>query len=183
MKLSILEDGVTHINVYSKGRTELGKKLSNFYCFPINMGLDGTFYSIEAYWYYLRIKQVLDETLKRDPTMIYLPSWEVHLEELSRLSGYKAKDLGRDLLKQLPPSVHTEPPEEFKAKIKEAIRVKLETLPGLKEELIATNDLPILHYYWFGYNPENVRIVAPKDVAWITEYIVKLRKEFQEGAL
>lgn len=30
MQYSPIDDGVTHINVYSKGRTKLGRDLSNF---------------------------------------------------------------------------------------------------------------------------------------------------------
>lgn len=46
------EDGITHINVYSKGVTEMGRWLSNFSYCPIE--IDGVvFNSVEAYWYFL----------------------------------------------------------------------------------------------------------------------------------
>lgn len=46
-------DGVTHINVYSKGVTSLGRALSNFARTPFT--LDGvSFASVEAYWYWVK---------------------------------------------------------------------------------------------------------------------------------
>lgn len=47
------EDGITHINVGSQAKTELGKMLSNPYRSKFTLKEDGEFYSIEAYWYYL----------------------------------------------------------------------------------------------------------------------------------
>ena len=44
-------DGMTHINVYSKGKTEIGRWLSNFAYSPIDLGNEGYFSSIEGYWY------------------------------------------------------------------------------------------------------------------------------------
>ncbi len=47
------KDGIEFINVYSKGKTSLGKKLSNFAYSPIKLKDDGNFKSIEGYWYWL----------------------------------------------------------------------------------------------------------------------------------
>ena len=44
-------DGVTHINVYSKGRTETGRLLSNFAPTPFKFA-GMRFASVEGYWYY-----------------------------------------------------------------------------------------------------------------------------------
>ena len=54
------EDGITHINIYSKGQTELGKMLSNFAKFPIQT-VDGNFMSVEGYWYFLSIDEKFSE--------------------------------------------------------------------------------------------------------------------------
>jgi hypothetical protein len=43
------DDGITHINIYSKGKTELGRWLSNFTYHPIETE-DGKFDSVEGYW-------------------------------------------------------------------------------------------------------------------------------------
>jgi len=47
------DDGYTHINVYSRGRTELGRFLSNFAHTPVKTP-DGDFESLEGYWYWLK---------------------------------------------------------------------------------------------------------------------------------
>jgi len=43
-----MSDGVTHINIYSKGKTSLDRALSNFAHTPIET-VDGKFASIEGY--------------------------------------------------------------------------------------------------------------------------------------
>ena len=49
------KDGQSHINIYSKGETELGRYLSNFSYSPFE--IDGlSFASVEAYWYWLSRK-------------------------------------------------------------------------------------------------------------------------------
>ena len=69
-------DGVDHINVYSQGKTQLGRNLSNFSRFPICTD-DGNFYSIEGYWYWLLTKD----------------------DSLRKMWGFKAKAHGREMLK------------------------------------------------------------------------------------
>ena len=46
-------DGITHINVYSRAKTDLGKFLSNFAHTPVETP-DGKFQSLEGYWYWLK---------------------------------------------------------------------------------------------------------------------------------
>lgn len=46
------EDGKDHINVFSKGTTLLGRKLSNFARTPFILPLAGRFESVEAFWYW-----------------------------------------------------------------------------------------------------------------------------------
>lgn len=66
------EDGVTHINIYSQGKTELGRMLSNFYKCRIDTK-DGVFNSVEGYWYWLGIEDCKEK------------------DALKTLSGYQAK--------------------------------------------------------------------------------------------
>jgi hypothetical protein len=68
------EDGIGHINVYSKAKTKLGRELSNFSFSPFTHPEDGKFNSIEGYWYWLGCKQ----------------------EKLRKVWGYAAKRLGRE---------------------------------------------------------------------------------------
>lgn len=91
------EDGITHINIYSKGKTELGRWLSNFTYCPMETE-NGAFNSIEGYWYWLN-------TL-HDP--------------LRSLHGFKAKKIGKEQEK-----LRELPEELFREKIKNALDVKL----------------------------------------------------------
>ncbi len=69
------EDGITHINIYSKGKTELGRLMSNFALSPFSVPQHGEFKSIEGYWYWLSTGD----------------------ESLRDLYGYEAKKAGRKL--------------------------------------------------------------------------------------
>ena len=94
-------DGVHHINVYSKGKTEIGRWLSNFSYSPIQTK-NGNFKSIEGYWYWIT-------TLN---------------DRLRELHGFPAKKLGKESEKILEVS-----DEIFKQKIKDAIDIKLKINP------------------------------------------------------
>lgn len=116
------EDGVKHINVYSKGKTKLGKFLSNFHKTVFKHPEDGQFASVEAYWYWLSTK---DDTLRG-------------------LYGYHAKARGRELGGK--DWIDT---DEFKRKIKMAIRHKLHADIEMRAEFKAST-LPFMHYYVYG---------------------------------
>jgi len=47
-------DGVTHINIYSKGKTKLGRLLTNFAHTPFTHAEYGQFASVEGFWYWIR---------------------------------------------------------------------------------------------------------------------------------
>ena len=91
-------DGVDHINIYSKGKTMLGRKLSNF-CYMPFICEDGWFASIEAYWFWLG----------------------THNEDLRPMYGFQAKKFGGSLPK-------TVEDELFQNKIKKAMRIKAQIL-------------------------------------------------------
>jgi hypothetical protein len=59
MKSSIdsKQDGINHINIYSKGKTELGRLLTNFARTPIETPF-GHFESGEGYWFWLRASKL-----------------------------------------------------------------------------------------------------------------------------
>lgn len=116
-------DGTDHINVYSKGRTELGRFLSNFAYSPVNTQ-DGPFNSIEGYWYWLSCDHP-----DRD--------------KLRELHGFGAKKLGRELRGK-----DWNTSESFKSKITRAIELKVRGNEHMME-LFAGNELPLAHYYVF----------------------------------
>lgn len=116
-------DGVTHINVYSKGATKLGVALSNFAHTPIELPDDGRFECIEGYWYWLSTKD----------------------DALRRLIGWHAKAYGRKIRA---PEQATRS-NEFKQAIVRALHAKMQQHPYLKLWIQAT-ELPLLHYYVYS---------------------------------
>lgn len=149
MKLRPEDDGVTHINVYSKGRTDLGRWLSNFQEAPFVIYDDGKFASIEGYWYWLATGGTFD--ILRD------------------LSGHRAKETGKLLLKGR--GVKKEVSEEtFKNKILYALTVKLCTYPEEWSNL-SVQTLPLTHYYVYSG-----RAVATTKHQWVIDHLEKLRE-------
>lgn len=118
------EDGLTHINIYSKGATPLGRWLTNFAESPFTHPVHGQFKSIEGFWYWLK-------TGKKHDT-------------LRTLHGWQAKEQG----KKYP----SEECENFEQIIKTAIRAKLIANPQMLGALIQSS-LPLAHYYVYGGKP------------------------------
>lgn len=52
-------DGILFINAASKGKTKLGKALSNFAHYPFNHPKHGHFESMEGYWALFNIHKVV----------------------------------------------------------------------------------------------------------------------------
>lgn len=147
------EDGVTHVNVYSQGKTELGKFLSNFARTPIETP-EGRFESIEGYWHYLG-----------------LPA-NSGREQLKNLYGAEARKVGQELRKKY----GTERRDDFKDKIREAIVTKLETY---KDKWI-NDDLrfyPLEHYYVSNGAIRDQR----KQFGWLTDMIEEEINRIEAG--
>lgn len=130
-------DGITHINVYSKGKTELGRFLTNFAYCPI-VTEDGPFNSIEGYWGWLGLSE-------NCPVR----------ESMRTLYGWQAKKVKDDAYKNGDPGRFD---DRFKEKIDTAILLKMQT--NKAKQLLKKNkdllDLPLLHYYTYGDNVINV---------------------------
>lgn len=122
--MSPIDDGKKHINIYSKGKTELGRFLSNFARSPIETE-DGKFMSIEGYWYWLGCKHPEKDLLRKH-------------------YGYKAKQIGREL-----GGKDWLDNETFKSKIKKAMNIKI-TSNVVMLEAFRTSTLPFTHYYVYG---------------------------------
>lgn len=121
-------DGVDHINIYTRGRTWLGRRLSNLADVGFTHPQYGEFRTVEGFWYYAR-------------------SGFQH-EGLRNLSGFQAKTFGKNYS-----VVHI---ENFLDLIKEAIRYKILQNPELLRAFVKS-DLPFEHYYTYG-NPPVVRV-------------------------
>lgn len=146
MNYSSETDGIDHINTYSKGKTELGRFLSNFARHRIKTE-DGYFRSVEGYWYWLGCTHENKDRLKT-------------------LHGFNAKKVGREL-----GSPDWLDDDIFKNKIKKAITNKVETMPKhLQKEFLNCN-LPFVHYYEYGGKVVNV-----PEADWIIDHLNKVKK-------
>jgi hypothetical protein len=154
MKINPEKDGIDHINIYSKAKTELGRLLSNFAYSPISLKDDGSFNSIEAYWYWLLCDHV-------------------HRDKLRETWGFEAKQVGRDLRAKDWPSKSS---NHFEAKIKVALLQKAESHKKI-QELIIQSELPFRHYY--VYDKKMVKIVGCE---WLVEAWEQIRVRFKELA-
>lgn len=123
-------EGINHINMYSKSKTPLGVMLSNFYYYPIKT-LDGDFSSVEGYWYWLGISDN-----------------EKRKEELRKAYGFKAKQLGRQILFETNDGKNSRFDENFESKISNAIWYKFKRNSNLL--IPEYYNLPIVHYYVIG---------------------------------
>jgi hypothetical protein len=151
MKWGPKGDGVDHINIYSKAKTELGRWLTNFAYAPFTLSDHGRFTSVEGYWYWL--------------------STGCQHEELRDLFGAEAKRRGKSFER-------VEFDGNFEEAICKAIRSKLLSNKAMLSSLIDSN-LPLTHYYVYGYSDDNCKVINA-GYEWITEYIDSVRKSCQQ---
>lgn len=116
-------DGRELINVWSKGRTRLGRFLSNFTHCLIKHPVYGNFASVEGFWY-------------------WLGTGKKH-HELRRLYDTSAKSAG---MKLIPVPI---PDEEFRREICTMIEIKVRSNPEFFQEFIEST-LPFDHYFVYG---------------------------------
>lgn len=157
-------DGVEHINVYSKGKTLLGRDLTNFATVPFYHPTYGKFNTIEGLWYYLRL-HLLSLPFSTEERDVF--------ETLRVLDGYKCKRLGKDELKRIPPEAWEGFPEvDFRAEIKLGIESKLEQNDEMLHALLQ-DPLPLVHYYCYG-KPGKWK-VQPAGNQWVIDHIEFIR--------
>ena len=111
-------DGIDHINVYSRGATALGRALSNLSDCNIEHPYFGHFRTLEGLWFYMKTG------FKDDSFRI--------------VKGMTARDQG----KRMPSDYYPLFSKMFKLGMLE----KLERNPQLQRDLIE-NELPLAHYY------------------------------------
>lgn len=140
------QDGITHINIYSQGKTALGRMLTNFARFHI-VTPDGEFESVEGYWHWLGIEDCPEK------------------EKLKTLYGYSAKKYGTELKKIKKNRID----EDFERKILNAIWYKVRRNAHLFTP--ENNSLPFEHYYLFGTKVHDVK----DKYIWMIEGIEKMR--------
>ena len=120
MKFKPANDGVDHVNVYSQGKTQLGKLLSNFADTPFEIEGKGKFKTVEGFWYW---------------TM-------TGLEELRDLPGWQCKEVGRRA-----ETVRSHPNE---TELFEAYEAKLDSNPHIITMLLNNNLPLAHYYVYSG---------------------------------
>jgi hypothetical protein len=148
-------DGIDHINIYSKGKTEIGRLLTNFAHTPFTHPKYGIFQSVEGFWYFLKTGTKHDN--------------------LKYLYGYEAKRIGKTYAMERKDLEDKKGiPEEFKKEILEAIRCKLRQNKHIVK-LLVESDLPFSHYYCYG-NGKGWKVYYLDEYSWIVDEIEKIRK-------
>ncbi|EEE9654043.1 hypothetical protein DFV33_04735 [Salmonella enterica subsp. enterica serovar Bareilly] len=98
-------DGLNHFNIYSQGRTEIGRMASNFYARPGEYFVTphGPFRTLEGYYHYLRIldylmREIDNRTLVMEFDIMRqaVNTWP-DIEKLRALDGTDCIRLGRNL--------------------------------------------------------------------------------------
>lgn len=154
MKYNPEEDGITHINIYSKGKTSLGRKLSNWY--------PGTYK-------YLKISLGNFHTI--EGLIFFLGCFDNRLRETT---GYESKKLGEELDRKI-----RLPEEIFKNYIIEAMKEKInqsEKTFGELYENLKYSELPLVHYYNYGG-----KVIISDKWQWQIEEWEKIRKEIKNA--
>lgn len=142
-------DGADHINMYSKGKTDLGRKLTNMSDIPVYIEGIGEFRSMEGYWYWLSTGQKYRELLTTD--------------------GFQSKKIGKTLERI--------PLDNFQDKIRVALWKRFEQNPKLKQELIESGEIKLTHYYYFGEDDDRTVTYPPFD--WVTNEVSLIRDIYQ----
>jgi hypothetical protein len=115
------EDGVSHVNVYTRGATVLGRGLSNLSDCNIEHPYFGHFRTLEGLWYYMKTGFADD-------------SFRI-------IKGLRARELGKKMPSKLYPL--------FNKMFKLGMLEKLDRNPTLQKQL-KENDLPLAHYYVYS---------------------------------
>ncbi|QGZ16257.1 hypothetical protein Hena1_00810 [Erwinia phage Hena1] len=153
---SPVNDGVDHINIYTKGATPLGRMLTNLHDCEFTVPGYGSFQSLEGFWYYFL-------TGSQHP-------------EFLTAKGFGAKKMGK--VKRDDRIDKEGLTEEQKSVILEAIRCKLRQNKQILIAL-AKSELPFAHYYYYG-SADNAKVIELPQYDWMIEEFDRLRKLLKE---
>ncbi|MGG4591707.1 hypothetical protein ACLPJK_25970 [Pseudomonas aeruginosa] len=146
-------DGVDHINIYTKGRTRLGRLLTNLAELALEHPVHGYFRTAEGFYYYL--------------------TTGLSDERYRVLNGFDAKRVGSQTCKVWNST--------FCNEFQLGLVGKIELNEELKALLIAFKpELPFTHYYHYGKG-DNLKIVVPKGHVWQIDFWTRARKALIDG--
>lgn len=146
------EDGLNHINCYSRGKTQLGRELSNFSHVPFKHPDFGFFASLEAYWYWIKTG------CKHD--------------KLRRLYGSTAKSAG---IRLLPVMIDD---AVFKSMVCDGIKLKIMQNSKLRDA-VRKSVLPFRHYYVANAGGKIVN--EPPKHRWQMECLEEIRERLKNN--
>jgi hypothetical protein len=129
-----LDDGVTTINIWTKGKTHLGRQLSNLSNLSMTHPHYGRFACLEGYWFWLSTGK--EHNILRD------------------LTGFEARKVGKEL-KQVRY-------DDFQKEFKEGMYWRLVQHPelsGLLRRLVGYDQLELKHYYVYGSETGKQKVV------------------------
>ena len=144
-------DGIDHINIYSKGKTELGRLLTNLAPVSFIHPEHGRFECMEAFWYWYLTGRKHDE--------------------LKCLNGFQAKKQGQKFRNDREDVGGLT--ENQKKELLFAIRCKLNQNKHILT-LMKNSELPFAHYYFYC-NEYNPKIIELPQYGWKIEYFEKVR--------
>lgn len=153
-----LEDGITHINVGGRVKTELGQLLNPLAFSRFNHPVFGPFISMEGFWWYIQAHD--------DPQR----------DRFRYLAGMNAKHEGKKIRYHHLPN--------FQQIINEANFFKIEQNPRILQ-LVLESELPFQMYYIFRSNdpeaPKTGVVVRPQPGIWLVNGFEEIRAMFKEG--
>lgn len=150
-------DGIEHINIYTKGSTELGRMLSNLYDRDFVVPGYGSFKSMEGFWYF------------------YLTGCK--FPEFHNYRGFSAKSAGKACREHRIDKDGLS--GEDKEVILEAIRCKLRQNRDILT-LLRDSELPFKHYYFYG-DVDNAKVVELPQFDWMLDEFERLRQLLKES--
>lgn len=150
-------DGIDHINIYTKGKTELGRGLTNLS--PYSFLYEGEmFASMEGFWYYHKMRML-----------------GLNYKHFQMMRGFDAKKSGGKIKSNLSPEQF----EEFKLIMIEGMKCRLRQNPKLLKLLIDSS-LPFKHYYGYGSSESGWKIVELERHNWQCELYEEIRNKCHE---
>ena len=158
------QDGIDHINCYSKGKTWLGQQLSNlsntpFIHFCKTTNIEFELRCVEQYWYYRKL-------------IPYFP--KSTLEPLLNMNGFQAKKFGMELQKTIELTDNQEIINDFKVDIIDCLRSKLVCCKDIRNAL-EESTLPLRHYYVFN----DVKVTDLPQYYWMLDYFDEVRTKLK----
>jgi hypothetical protein len=152
VELKSQDDGVTHLNVYTKGNTVLGRIMSNLYTANIDHPRYGRFRTLEGLWYYLK-------TGLKDDNFRLIDGWSC------RKHGKGMEVVWNN---------------NFQRDFKIGIVLKILANQELKI-LLTASTLPFVHYYFWGNSPDKMKLMLPRGHEWQMDFWDSMRRQLQEG--